>query len=358
MDFVVESESNDLQKLNRDRIADQLEKRNRDRQQQVNAQHELNKQNVAADESLDYFHVTFRSHVTAIEEDLANLKPNTDKTKLTKDIHAIHEKIQNLQNYLTASTFFLSNYTIKTCQTILNDIKARIEATKETLLAKKKFNFRKKANDASTPAKSVTVVDGTTTSNKEPTVSVNEADKANYFEWTVQNRQHEEIVLGPDETNNKDITVSTLDSCLLQIMGHPSSLQLSHLTNCVILCGPVSRSMFADSCTNCKFIFGCQQLRLHTSHHCDLYMHVTCRAIIEDCNNINVAPYNYKYANLDDDFVKAGLDMTKNNWQDVADFNWLSADTHSPNWQQIAPKQRISCWDEYLNEFRQKILSK
>lgn len=354
MDFVVESEPNDLQKLNRERIADQLEKRNRDRQQQVNAKHELHKQNVAEDENLDYFQETFRTHVTAIEDGLANLKPNTDKTQLTKDIHKIHENIQNLQNYLTASTFFLSNYTIKACQTILNDLKGRIEATKDTLLAKKKFNFRKKTTDASTSVNSATTVDGTPT--KQSTTS-NDTVKPDQFEWTVQNRKHEEILLASDETNNKDITVSTLDSCLLRIEGHPSSLQLSHLTNCVILCGPVSRSVFADNCTNCKFIFGCQQLRLHTSHHCDLYMHVTCRAIIEDCNNINVAPYNYKYANIDDDFVKAGLDMIKNNWENVADFNWLSADKKSPNWQQIAPEQRISCWDEYLNEFRQKILS-
>lgn len=353
MEFVAESELNDIQKLNRERIADQLEKRNRDRQQQVNAKHELQKQNIATNESLDYFQETFRTHVTTIEDGLTNLKPSTNKMKLTKDIHKIHEDIQNLQNYLTASTFFLSNYTIKACQTILNDLKGRIEATKDTLLAKKKFNFRKKAADATTSTK--TTVDGIPT--KQSTIASSEPIQPDHYEWTVQNRQHEEIILAPDEINNKDITVSTLDSCLLQIMGYPSSIQLSHLTNCVILCGPVSRSVFADNCTNCKFIFGCQQLRLHTSHHCDLYMHVTSRAIIEDCNNINVAPYNYKYANLDDDFVKAGLDMTKNNWEYVADFNWLSADTHSPNWQHIAPEQRISCWNEYLNEFRQKILS-
>lgn len=349
MDFVLESESNDMQKLNKEKL-DQLEKRNRERLEQVNAKHESHKLNEAANENLDYFQDTFRKHTIAIEDSLANLKPNTDRIKLTQDIHKIQEDMLNLQNYLTASTFFLSNYTIKACQAILNELTGRIDASKDTLLAKKKFNFRSK-NDA-VAAKNVSTVDGVTS--KVPAAS--SSTTQDHIQWTVKDRQHEEIVLVPDETNNKDITVSTLDSCLLQISGYPSSLQLSNLTNCVILCGPVCRSVFADKCTNCKFVFGCQQLRLHTSHHCDLYMHVTCRAIIEDCNNINVAPYNYQYANLDDDFAKAGLDMTKNNWENVADFNWL-ADIQSPHWGRIAPEHRISCWNQYLNEFRQKILT-
>lgn len=353
MDFVLESVTVDAQKTTKEKLTDQLEKRNRERQQQVNAKHELQKQNVAASENVDYFQETFRKQVTDIEDGLASLKPSTDRIKLAQDIPKIHEDIQNLQNYLTASTFFLSNYTIKACQSILNDLEGRIEATKSKLLAKKKFNFRSKVD--TTQSKGVTTVDAA--SNK-PLLTASKDVPPDNFQWTVQNRNHEEIVLGPDETNAKDITVSRLDSCLLQITGYPSSLQLSHLTNCVILCGPVSRSVFADNCTNCKFLFGCQQLRLHTSHHCDLYMHVTCRAIIEDCNHINVAPYNYQYATIDDDFAKAGLDVNKNNWEFVADFNWLSNDVQSPNWQHIASEQRITCWNDYLNEFRQKILSK
>lgn len=352
MNIVVE---NDLQKLNREKIAE-LDKRNRERLEQVNAKHELSKQNNAVNESHDYFQETFRKHVSTIENDIADLKPSTDRSRLTQAIHKIQEDIQNLQNYLTASTFFLSNYTVKTCQTILSDLKTQIEATKATLLAKKKFNFRSKADTSGLKSSTVSTIISTTTIDA-PTPIESSSTKQDHFQWTVQNRQHEEIVLNSDESNSQDITVSMLDSCLLQIFGHPSSLQLSHLTNCVILCGPVSRSVFADNCTNCKFVFGCQQLRLHSSHHCDLYMHVTSRAIIEDCNNINVAPYNYTYASIDDDFAKAGLDTTKNNWNDLADFNWLSTDIQSPNWQQIASEQRISCWNDYLIEFRQKILT-
>lgn len=45
--------------------------------------------------------------------------------------------------------------------------------------------------------------------------------KQDHFQWTVQNRRHEEIILVPDETNNQDTTMSMLDSFLLRIVRHP-----------------------------------------------------------------------------------------------------------------------------------------
>lgn len=342
---------NDVRRLNKEKLADQLEKRNRERQQQINAKHELNKQNVAENESLDYFQEAFRKHVTMIEDNLLNLKSKTtDRTKLTQEIHKLIEDTQNLQSYLTASTFFLSNYTVKAYQAILNDLQSRIETTKDSLVAKKKFNFRSKV----TTVKPVTTVDAATSKQLHTNKSI---EIAHQIEWTLQNRNNEEIVLHSDQTNGNDITISTINNCILRIYGHPSSLQLSKLCNCIVLCGPVSRSVFADNCNECKLIFGCQQLRLHASKECDLYMHVTCRAIIEDCNGISVAPYSYNYDNIDVDFTKAGLDLDKNNWENVADFNWLSTDVPSPNWQCIAVDKRVPNWNDYLDEFKQKYLN-
>lgn len=329
-------------------IADQLDKRHRERQQQLTAKHELNRQHLAKDESLDYFQQTFRAHVAAIEIDLARLTPNSDRIKLTNDIHKIAEDTHNLQNYLTASTLFLSNYTVKTCQEIVNDLKSRIEATKDTLLAKKKFNFRSKATT------SITAVDGPATKPSNPIVS---NAKVNHFEWTVENRQNQEIVLLSHDTNGKDITISCISNCILRIEGHPSSLQLSQLDNCILLCGPISRSVFAEKCANCKMAFGCQQLRLHSSQKCSIFGHVTCRTIIEDSHDIQVAPYNYRYENVDEDFVKAGLDLSKNNWEDVADFNWLSTETKSPHWQRMEVDERSPVWLEHCQQFRDKFFN-
>lgn len=332
--------ASDLQKSSKTGLIDQLDKRNRERQQQLNVKHELHRQHGAENESHDYFQQAFRAHVDKIENELSQLTPNSDRAKITTDIHKIAENIQDLQTYLTASTLFLSNYTVKSCQEIVNELKSRIEATKDSLLTKKKFNFRSKATT------SKTVVDGSAP------IPIKPAAPVRIFEWTIQNRQNEEIQLLSTETNGKDITISSVSNCILRIEGHPSSLQLSQLTNCIILCGPVGRSVFAANCIDCKLAFGCQQLRFHSSQKCHIYAHVTCRTIIEDCHDIQVAPYNYNYDNVDEDFAKAGLDLSKNNWDDVADFNWLSKDMASPNWKQMDVEDRSPVWVEICQQFK------
>jgi len=52
------------------------------------------------------------------------------------------------------------------------------------------------------------------------------------------------------------------------------------------------------------------------------------------------------YARLDEDFHKAGLDLTRNNWSAVDDFNWLAADKQSPNWSVMNEDARIASWSE------------
>jgi len=142
---------------------------------------------------------------------------------------------------------------------------------------------------------------------------------------------------------------------LIEIRGHAGSLQISNASNCTFLCGPISRSLFALNCYNCTFVAACQQLRLHSSKECQLWLHVTCRAIIEDCNLIQIGEYNYNYSGIDIDFAKAGLDVKINNYRDIADFNWLSPDQPSPNWTLISEKELSNNWYELKEKFKENI---
>ena len=42
----------------------------------------------------------------------------------------------------------------------------------------------------------------------------------------------------------------------------------------------------------------------------------------------------------------SGLDKTKNNWNKIDDFNWLSVNEHSPNWEVIEESNRVKNWEE------------
>lgn len=342
MDLTNEINS-DLNK--KEKIAELLDKRNKDRQNNLNLKHEEIRKNAAENEGHETFQKTFRELVKNIEQSLNALKP-ADASILAEQIHEVATAIQNLQNYLSSSTLFLSNYNVKTCQETLNSLNTKFEETKQKLLGKKKFGFRSKGNLISN-------VEQHTRQEDAKKTQVATSEPINLVEWTLEHKSNVEILLKRDEVNDQDITLSTFTNCIVRIEGHPASLQLSQFTNCIVLCGPVSRSVFADNCIDCKLLFGCQQSRFHSSMNCDLYMHVTSRAIIEDCSGIKVAPYNYQYAELDKDFKAAQLDLTRNNWSDLADFNFLSADVHSPNWSVISSEEIISDWCIYVENFRE-----
>ncbi|TRY72552.1 hypothetical protein TCAL_14117 [Tigriopus californicus] len=117
---------------------------------------------------------------------------------------------------------------------------------------------------------------------------------------------------------------------------------MTNLVDCTILAGPVSTSAFIDNSRDCRFVLACQQLRTHSTTHSHFYIHVTSKAIIEDCSDLKFAPYALKYPGMAEDFERTGLDWSVNNWNRVDDFNWLASDQASPHWSVLAEPQDFS----------------
>ncbi|CAI9592299.1 unnamed protein product, partial [Staurois parvus] len=124
---------------------------------------------------------------------------------------------------------------------------------------------------------------------------------------------------------------------------HPAPQELS---GCRVLCGPVSTSIFVDNCRDCLFAFPCQQLRTHTTRDSRFYLHVTSRAIIEDCTNLRFSPFTWSYPEILEDYRLSGLDRSRNNWDQVDDFNWLAMGVKSPNWSVIPEEERVTTGSE------------
>ncbi len=143
----------------------------------------------------------------------------------------------------------------------------------------------------------------------------------------------------------KDISFSNLKKCTLTLYGSPLALHLEKLESCRVFCGPVSGSVFINDCKDCIFVFPCQQLRVHSSVKSQFYLHVTSRAIIEDCHDLGFAQFNWTYDGMDGHFEASRLDRTKNNWQLVNDFNWLRTEEQSPNWYIINDESKVISWD-------------
>lgn len=344
--------------LSKDKITEILNKRHKKRQQELDTVHELKSKDVSETEGRDYFDQVFETKTREIKNNLNNLlQLGGDKVELGVAFNSIVQSIQELQRYLSSSTLFLTDYKIKMCQNVINELHAKCEEQKQKLIPKKRFGFKAKK----------TAVDeqeaGRVKEVREREEAAQEVRaKKTVFEWTLANRSNEWIrLVAPEQVNDKDLTFEHLTNCIVEIQGHAGSLQMSHIKNCIILTGPVARSIFADHCTDCRFAFACQQMRLHSSTACDIYLHVTCRGIIEDCREIRVTPHNYRYEGLAEDFVATkSLEEKVNNWRDIADFNWLSPDVHSPNWKEMVgeegEKGRVADgkWAEVLEEFQRE----
>ncbi|CAD7080053.1 unnamed protein product [Hermetia illucens] len=307
-------------------ILERLNKRNKDRQNYLDAKIELRNKESTEFEGTDYFAQTFSERVKDIEKNINNV--HKDTPDLTRTFASINNDIQELQRYLSNSTLFLPDYKIKACQNILNELTAQSEDVRQRLLPKKKFGFNNK--------KAINIKTNAVQKNSNGVDKTDFVPEKTKFSWTLSDRSNEYKLLVGTEVDRKDVTISGLKNCFVEIRGHAGSVQISNTDNCTFLCGPISRSLFAENCTNCTIVAACQQLRLHSSINCRLYLHVTCRAIIEDCTKIEVGSYNYEYLGIDIDFKKSGLDETVNNYRDVADFNWLSPDKPSPNWRLIS----------------------
>lgn len=339
----------------KDQILERLNKRNKERQNYLDVKLEQRHKDSADSEGVDYFSQTFADKVREIEVRIKNISETSAKKSLGESssidlgryFTEITMEIQELQRYLTNSTMFLTDFKIKACQSIVNDLMQSCEEAKVKLMPKKKFGF---SGRKVTPKPSLNPklakndkVDGV----KDELLSTVSKSKVN---WTICNRANEYICLKDDEVHSKDITIANLQNCFVELQGPAGSVQISHCSDCTFLCGPIARSIFADFCSNCSLSAACQQMRLHSSVQCQIYLHVTCRAIIEDCKNIEVAPYNYDYFNIEEDFNAANLNKELNNYTDVADFNWLSPDVPSPNWRLLKDCPSIN-WNERRQEF-------
>ncbi|ALC38160.1 CG31961, partial [Drosophila busckii] len=309
--------------LRKDFVLERLNKRNKDRQNYLDVKLEQRNKESVQNEGVDYFAQSFGQRAYEVEQRINTVHLDSGDAPLpdlSKHFADITMQIQELQRYLTSSTMFLSDFKIKSCQNMLNALTTANDEARQRLMPKKKFGFS---------AKKLVVKQPPTIAKLDtPEKSVKQSN----FSWTIANRRNAHILLTAEQVNGQDITISNVHKCFVELQGHPGSVQISNASQCTLLCGPVSRSFFGEQLESCTLAVACQQARLHSSKDVRIYLHVTCRAIIEDCRQFSIGEYNYDYAELEADYAQSGLNKAHNNYTDVADFNWLSPDAPSPNW--------------------------
>jgi len=248
---------------------------------------------------------------------------------VTSKLDAAAAAFGEAERALSEGEVAVASYDVRRLQNLLADHKERFRVAQEQLQPKKKFGFRAKKKAAS-EKKEEDEKDA-----RKPMVAT-----STYEGCALKTKFGETIVLAEGETKGRDVLLSDMKECVVYISGCPSTLHMTGLSECTVLAGPVATSVFLEDCKNLTLAAACQQLRAHTTTDAYFSLHVTSKAIIEDCRGIRVAPYALAYSSLDSDFSASGLIRQVNNWSSPDDFNWLASDEPSPNWSIVAEQKR------------------
>lgn len=319
----------------RDKVALRLQKRSEDilkkKEDRENASVIL--------EQTDYFTQTFNKAKLDVESQLA-ASDTLEKAKLNDHFDGMIISLQKLTKFLTDSAVFLRPYEVEKAHETLGKLYANVQEKRESLAPKKKFAFKskKKESSAHKPTPS-------------PPVTRHKKFEVEMTDCRFSEMSDVYLSKGPGEVNFQDVALSMLKGCEVWLQGSPSAIHISNLKGCKVFSGPVSGSIFIDDCCDCTFVLACQQLRIHKTTQSDFYIHVTSKAIIEDCHRVRFSDYSLDYPALMEHYQLSGLDQARNNWRDVDDFNWLASDSPSPNWEVIPVADKVLSWD--LSKFKQ-----
>ncbi|CAH0406822.1 unnamed protein product [Chilo suppressalis] len=320
-------------------ILERLSKRDAQRLEKLQKAHKAREEVDASDENEDYFAGAFKIKSECIEDMLSQI-PTMDIKVLPSHIDNIKREVNELQKYVITSSFFLKEFNMRKYLGIVQNLQTQCYELEDRYVPRKKFGFSKKKL-----LKSHTEKQGSFDENDG-------AGKTDSNKWDEKlfgfdSLENKVLSLDSDDLFQRDVALRNLKNCTIALKGVMGTLHMNNLDNCIILCGPVTSSVFVEKCTNSKIVTACQQLRMHTSSKCDIYLHVTSKGIVEDCSEIRTAPYNLYYDDLDKHFNMSSLDRNVNNWDRLDDFNWLAPDIPSPNWSVLETAKRISNWDEW-----------
>lgn len=273
----------------------------------------------------DKFNLEFSNLEQEIKSKLNKIKLNEcDSPKLQLD--ETLEEFKKLKDLLDLNGSDLPQYVRKVSQEKINQLLQSINEAKNVIQPKKTFKF----NNAVRPIKPAIQRKTVAISTNDELDSDQQLDSLFGLKDKIDD---ENLKLEADQVNGKDIQLRNLINCSVLIYGNPSTVHIINCKKSRISIGPVSTSVFIDQCTDNVFQIFCQQLRVHNTYDCLIYLHVCTRGIIEDSSRLKFGRYEFNYDQLEQDIVNSKLNRSINNWNKIEDFNWLVNNQQSPNWQ-------------------------
>lgn len=282
--------------------------------------------------AVDRFHAEFLSSQRDIHARLKSMLEGGDATsessskldEVIVEIKKLKEKVHDRSAHL-----LVPSYISKTVQASLKDLDDLVESVKDVVRPKKKFTFgslksQKKDPDLNGESSSLQV---------GPVVSNQDTLETEDF-CGVRDVVSGSVIKTGDETHGKDFHISNIASSTITITGVPASLYLDNIDKSTINSGPVKSSVFVRNCSDSTFHIYSQQLRIHETRNCVFKILTKTSPIIEDCSGLTFDAYDFTYDQFQEDVTTASIDSAQPpQVGGVVDFNWLSSEKPSPNFE-------------------------
>ncbi|XP_040567297.1 tubulin-specific chaperone C [Lepeophtheirus salmonis] len=263
--------------------------------------------------------------LSSLREELAHSPVELDH------LNTLSLNIKEFERLFSEKASYLPSYDVKKLQASILGVKDQYQTLYQASQPKKRFAFRSRV-----AIKTREEIDALRS--KQFGEVKTETGIGTHVQATFNDKVGETLTIPPNEM---DPLITNLNQCTVRLtQSVPSTLHMTDLKNCIIILGPVQTSVFIERCEDCTFYIFCQQLRMHNSTNCYVYLHVTSKGIVEGCNNVGFGPYAVKFPGLNELMDKSGLDRGLNHWDGIQDFNWLTPDQPSPNWFVIPEEKR------------------
>lgn len=233
-----------------------------------------------------------RNFILSIEAARSSLQ-DASQPPTTINVDHMKQLISDHQRHLNEASTALPAHSVRTYQAVIDEWRAIVQDITASLQPKKKFAFKSRGTAPRAAAVSEPPVLRTS---EEPSGQVETKD-------VVDDRPGSLTIDGTDVGTITAVDTSThpslLDSSIITLKSLSEvtidlrktsryvSVTLVDLQGCTVQTGDASSSLFISNCTVCKIEGEAQQIRIHTSHDCDVkYVCRAAQPVIEKCSRM------------------------------------------------------------------------
>lgn len=265
--------------------------------------------------------------LTKIDEFVAKLESDGSRDELLNEARAL---VTDTQVYLDNNRSLIPAYSLKKVTDSLKRLEKCVDKPQRSKL---QFKFKSSSK--------VAIKDTLPLDAKVPVsdLDANLLTEVSPNKLGFQSLKNQSLLLKPSEVESKDVSLIDLDGCQVSISGLVNTVYIRNLKNTSVTIILACRAITVVNCSNCDFKLVCQQLRIDTTESSEFEIFSSARSMLESSKNLKFKCINLKMAQGDTDiqelFKRANFDESKNNWRCIDDFDWLSPDIPSENFELI-----------------------